>query len=77
MSGGVSFCFYTFILVPTPQAMNPGRGGFVVLLDAYSHDLWRICVLNRNVDWHGVLPLPYFVYFFTATRSFALRDRGL
>lgn len=44
--------------------MNHGAlGGFGMLLDADGHDLWLVVVLNRNVDWHGVLPLPYFLFF--------------
>jgi len=60
---------------------SPVQGtGASVLLYANSNDLWFVCVLYLDVNWHGVLPLLvlYFLfYIFTAARSFALRERGL
>jgi hypothetical protein len=48
------------------------------LFYANCHFLSDVGVLYRDVNWHGVLPLPLFVfYFFTATRSLLLRARGL
>lgn len=72
----VVFYFLVYVFgVPTPDA--PSRvETFWLLLDVNGHNLWRVHVLNCDVDWHGVLPLPS-VYFFTATRSFALLARGL
>lgn len=35
-----------------------------------------VLVLNWDMYWHCSFPF-LFVYFFTATRSLALRDRGL
>jgi hypothetical protein len=38
---------------------------FLWLLYANSDDLWNVCVLHFDVNWHGVLPLPkYFYYLF-------------
>ena len=38
--------------------VNRGKDEFLLLLDADSHNLWLVSVLNVNVNWHGVLPLP-------------------
>ena len=37
----------------------------IELFDMDRHDLWRVRVLDWNVNWHGVLPFLFlFVLFF-------------
>ena len=63
--GGVSV--YVYFGASSRQRRDEAK--FCSLLYADSHYLSDVCVLYRNVNWHGVLPLPYFCFIFSLRRE--------
>lgn len=59
------FVFYVSFAVLVPLSKQSAQTEAKVLFNADSHNLWFVGVLHLNLNWHGVLPLPLFVFIFS------------